>query len=133
MSNEADAIALAGRRRTLAMRAMELAYADLAEGALDVGTVAAMGSTQSNAAALAYGFNTVTAADATKGVILPAVAAGKIVVVINTVAAVLKVYPPTGTAINGGSDNAALSMAASTAAIYVSNGADWFSVPTVPS
>ena len=99
-------------------------------------TVAAAGSSQSDAAAIAEGFTLVTAADATKGVKLPAAAAGKVCVVKNGDAAiaVLKVYPNTDDAINALSANAALSMAAKTSAVFVAYDATtWYTVPLLPS
>jgi len=99
-------------------------------------TVAAAGSSQSDAAAIAEGFTLVTAADATKGVKLPAAAAGKVCVVKNSDAAnaVLKVYPDTSDAINALSANAALSMAAKTSALFVAYDATtWYTVPLLPS
>ncbi len=84
-----------------------------------VGSVAAAGSTQSDAAALTYTINNVTAADGTKGVLLPAAAAGLYVEVYNSVATNgLKVYPATSDTINGGSANAAITTEGKTHAIF---------------
>lgn len=87
-----------------------------------VGTVAAAGSAQGDATALPYALNKVTAGDATKGVILPACTdtarLGTPIVVVNNAAAVLKVYPNTGGTVNGGSANAAVSLAANTIAVF---------------
>lgn len=73
-------------------------------------TVAAAGTNQGNAAAIAAPFTKVTASDGTKGVILPAVNAqhvGMIYRVYNSVnAQALKVYPATGGTIDGGAANA---------------------------
>jgi len=97
-------------------------------------TVAATGSNQATAAAIASGFTLVSAADGTKGVKLPAAAAGLVVIVKNGVAADLELYPNTGDKINGGSANAALTMAASTSAVLVAyDDVDWYSVPLLPS
>lgn len=99
-----------------------------------VATVAATGSTQGDAAALTAEINKITASDATKGVVLPTAVAGMKIIVVNTVAAILKVYGATGAAINGGSANAALSQAASTAAMYVAyDSTNWYTVPKTPS
>lgn len=77
----------------------------------NVASVAATGSEQGDAAALTAGINTVSAADATKGVILPAAKAGLVVQVYNEHATNgLKVYPATGDDINDGSANAAVTM-----------------------
>lgn len=77
----------------------------------NVASVAATGSAQGDAAALTAGINTVSAADATKGVILPAAKAGLVVQVYNEHATNgLKVYPATGDDINDGSADAAVTM-----------------------
>jgi len=97
-------------------------------------TVAATGTNQATAAAIASGFTLVSAADATKGVKLPAAAAGLVVIVKNGAAATLELYPNTSDKINGGSANAALTMAASTSAVLVAyDDVDWYSVPLLPS
>jgi hypothetical protein len=99
-------------------------------------TVAATGSSQSDAAAVAEGFTLVTAANGTKGVKLPAAAAGALCIVKNDDAAnaVLKVYPDTDDAINAIAANSALSMAAKTAALFVAYDATtWYTVPLLPS
>jgi len=97
-------------------------------------TVAATGTNQATAAAIASGFTLVSAADATKGVKLPAAAAGLVVIVKNGENAVLKLYPNTSDAINGLSANAALSMAANTSAVLVAyDSTTWYSVPLLPS
>lgn len=77
----------------------------------NVASVAAAGSAQNDAAALTAGINTVSAADGTKGVILPGAKAGLVVEVYNEHATNgLKVYPATGDDINDGSANAAITM-----------------------
>lgn len=95
-------------------------------------SVAATGSAQGDAAALSATkfLHTVTAADGTKGVILPAIATadiGKIHTIISTAAAVLKIYPATGGTINGGSANAAFSSATGPATItcYATAASTW--------
>jgi hypothetical protein len=98
--------------------------------------VAAAGSEQADAAAIATGITWVTAANATKGVKLPAAAAGLVCIVKNddTANAVLKVYPNTGDTINALEANADLSMAAKTACMFVCyDGTAWFTVPLLPS
>lgn len=115
---------------------LEVLRGDDPKNHVAVGTVAATGSTQGDAAALAAGFNWVTAADATKGVVLPTGETGLVVTVKNddTANAILKVYPPTGGKINALSTNAAISMAAVTSAtFYCYDGTQWFTVPKVPS
>lgn len=87
-------------------------------------STAATGSTIADAAQLPSGVqvNFVTGADATKGVLLPAqvFSVGQQVTVVNTVAAILKVYPATSTGIvNGGGAGVAFSQPASTTHKYV--------------
>lgn len=98
-------------------------------------SVAAAGSTNADAAALSAGYNIVTGADATKGVILPAAVAGRPVWVKNGAAAVLKVYPPSGAAINGlTATTGAISMAANTFAIFMGDSATQvYTLPLLPS
>jgi predicted RecA/RadA family phage recombinase len=103
---------------------------------LDSATVAATGSAQGDAAAIADGFTLVSAADGTKGVKLPAAAAGGLCIVKNADAAnaILKVYPDTGDAINALGANAALSMAAKTSAVFVAfDATTWYTIPLLPS
>ena len=103
-----------------------------------VAAVAAAGSSNTDAAAIsAYGVVHATGADGTKGVKLPAAAAGKIVIIKNSDAAnaILKVYPDTGDKINSGTaTTGSLDMAAKTSAVLVAlDATDWFSVPLLPS
>ena len=87
--------------------------------------VVAAGSSKTDAAALTGVVNVVTAADDTKGVILPeGVALGDSVVVVNTVAnKTLKVYPPAGKKINASSSaDTALVLLASQAGYFTSLG-----------
>lgn len=103
---------------------------------LDVAKPAAAGSTRADATALTASFSWVTGADATKGVVLPAPTAGRVVVVKNDDAAnaVLKVYAPGSAKINGVAGTTAFSMAAKTAGWFVAyDTTDWFSVPLVAS
>ena len=77
-----------------------------------------------------------TGADATKGIKLPAAAAGRIVFVKNADAAnaVLKVYPATGDAINAIAANTEIAMAAKTAAVFVAvDATTWFTFSLLPS
>ena len=93
--------------------------------------VAAAGSSQSDAAALTGGvLNVVSAADGTKGVILPAASAGDIVRVYSSAATnALKVYAQTGGAINAGSANAALSLTAQKPAVFeCRDGTNWLAL-----
>lgn len=100
--------------------------------------VAAAGSVQGDAAAVGAGtgFVHATAADGTKGIILPAATAGKTIIVKNSDAAnaVLKVYPATGDAINAIAANSPISMAAKTSAVFVAlDATTWYTTPLLPS
>lgn len=95
---------------------------------LAVGTVAADGSDETDAAAVPdYPVVIVTAADGTKGVILPASGAGTVIELYSSAATNdLKVYPPAGGDINDGSANAAIILAARTPARLVClDGVTW--------
>lgn len=103
---------------------------------LAVGTVAAAGANQGNAAAIPTDATivTVTAADATKGVRLPTAEAGRVYLLKNVDNAVLKVYPATGAKINVLADNASLDMAArTTTALFATSATQWFTLPLLPS
>lgn len=103
--------------------------------AVSTGTVAAAGSSNTDATALGYGFNLVTAADGTKGVILPNAASGTIIFVKNSSASALKVYPDSGAAINAlTATTGAYSMAANTLSTFIAYGTtQWYSMPLVAS
>jgi hypothetical protein len=100
-------------------------------------TVAATGSADTDAAPVTTGFTLVTAADGTKGVILPTAVAGAICIIKNIDAAnaVLKVYPATSDGINAltvttGSYN----MAAKTSVMLVAYDATtWYTIPLLAS
>ena len=98
-------------------------------------TVAAAGSSNTDAAAVTLGFTLVSAADGTKGVKLPTAVAGGIVIIKNGAAAVLKIYPNTSDKINGGTvTTGSLNIAASTAVMLIAYDAvDWYSLPLLPS
>lgn len=99
-------------------------------------TVAAAGSSQTDATAIATGLTVVTDADAAKGVKLPTAVAGQICIVKNNANAVLKLYPNTSDKINGGAANAEFSggLAAYTAILLVAYDAtDWYTVPLADS
>lgn len=92
-------------------------------------SVAATGTNQATAAALTAGFSYVTAADGTKGVKLPTAVAGATVMIVNSAAQPLKVYPNTSDKINGGTVNAAVIMENSTTMIIVAlDATDWYTV-----
>jgi hypothetical protein len=104
--------------------------------AVDVAKPAAAGSTRADATAMTASFNWVTDANATKGVIVPAPTAGRVIIVKNddTANAILKVYAPGSAKINGVAGSTAFSMAAKTACLFVAyDTTDWFSVPLVAS
>lgn len=101
-----------------------------------VETVAADGAAATTATPISiYGIVTVSGADGTKGVKLPTAAAGRVVILKNLAAQILKVYPGTDDKINGGTaTTGSLNMAASTSAVYAAyDGENWFSVPLLPS
>lgn len=103
---------------------------------LNVAKPAAAGSTRADATALTASFSWVTGADATKGVVLPAPTAGRVIAIKNDDAAnaVLKVYAPGSATINGVAGTTAFSMAAKTACFYVAyDTTDWFSIPLAAS
>jgi hypothetical protein len=101
------------------------------------GTVAAAGSDNTDAVAITTYGVLVTGANATKGAILPAAAAGKFVLVKNDDAAnaILKVYPPSGAKINAlTTTTGALSMAAKTSAIFwFYSATQIYTIPLLPS
>jgi hypothetical protein len=92
-----------------------------------VPVVAAAGSTTTDAALLGVvPFQRVTGADATKGVRLQPAAIGSQQEVYNDSASVLKVYPPTGGKLNGGTANVAVSVAANTLVLLRNiDGTNW--------
>lgn len=99
-----------------------------------VTAVAAAGSTAADAAALAEGFNLVSAADGTKGVILPTAVPGMRVEVKGSANAVLKVWPASGATINALSADAAISLAARAPAVFVATSSlQWHTIPLLPS
>jgi uncharacterized membrane protein len=101
---------------------------------IPVAAVAADGSTQANAAALAEGLNVVSAANGTKGVRLPTAVAGMVVIIKNTAAGALKIYPATGGAINAIVADDPYSITNLTSTLLVASSAtQWYSVPLVAS
>lgn len=91
-------------------------------------TKAGAGNSQATATAITTAVTTVTGADGTVGVVLPALVAGRVCMIINTVGAThaLKVYPTSGSNVDGGSDDAAVEIAAAKRAIFMCDGADWW-------
>lgn len=97
-------------------------------------TVAATGSTQSDAASVSDGFTLVSAADATKGVKLPAAVAGRTVILKNNANAVLKVWPASGDGINAITVDSNYVLAAYTSSLLVAyDSTTWYSVPLLAS
>jgi len=97
-------------------------------------TVAAAGSTQANAAAVSDGFTLVSAADGTKGVVLPAAVAGRTVILKNNANAVLKVWPASGDAVNAIAADSNYVLAAYTSSLLVAyDSTTWYSVPLLAS
>ena len=97
-------------------------------------TVAATGSTQSDAASVSDGFTLVSAADGTKGVKLPAAVAGRTVILKNNANAVLKVWPASGDAVNAIAADSNYVLAAYTSSLLVAyDSTTWYSVPLLAS
>ena len=91
-------------------------------------TVAAAGSIQGDAALVAQGFTLVSAADATKGVLLPTASAGAMCIIKNNANAVLKVWPNTTDAIDALGANNELAIAAYATVRFVAyNAVTWYS------
>lgn len=101
---------------------------------IPVATVAAAGSAQGDAAAIATGFTLVTGADDTKGVVLPAAAAGKVCIIKVGDGADLKVYPATGDAINALSANTAITVVDDVCFMLIAlDATTWYTLPLLPS
>ena len=97
-------------------------------------TVAATGTNQATAAAIATGFTLVSAADGTKGILLPAAAAGRTCVIKNNAAAVLKIWPSSGDAVNAIAADSNYVLASLTSTLLVAYDATtWYSVPLLAS
>lgn len=97
--------------------------------------LAATGTVLADAAQLVAGFVTVSAADGTKGVKLPATpATGTWVAVKNNAGSGLKVYPDAAATINAIAANGPITMAANTSAIFFADAAtQWWTIPLLPS
>lgn len=98
------------------------------------GSFAAAGSAQGDATLITASVAIVTAADGTKGVILPAVGVGESCTLFNNAGSTLKVYPDTGAAITVvgtglGSANAAYSQLTYKSSRYIRQSTtQWFVV-----
>lgn len=102
----------------------------------DVGTLAAAGSAQGDAAAIVNRVTHVSAADGTKGVILPAAFAGAGEYRIYNLHATngLKIYPASGDDINDGTGDAAVTIEGKTVAVFTAlDAATWAATYTVNS
>ena len=88
---------------------------------LDIGTIAAAGSDQTDAAALIHTINNVSGANGTVGVILPTAVAGLVRYVYTPTAThALLIYPGADDSINGGTHTTgAVSIAAKSLAAFV--------------
>lgn len=126
-----QAIAAAGSSDTT----VRVALAGVRRKRRPVLAVTAAGSAQGDAAQLIEGFNVVTGADGTKGVILPTAVAGGEVIVKGVTAGVLKIYPATGGTINALSANAAISLASGAIPVILvaSSATQWYTIPLVAS
>lgn len=81
--------------------------------------VSAAGTTQGTATALGAAFTIITTAGASSGVILPQGQPGDRLMIYNSGANAVLVYPPTGAKINSGATNAGAALATQTVCEYV--------------
>lgn len=90
--------------------------------------VNAAGANQATAGALSEGFNLVAASDNSTGVILPSCVSGAQCIVVNMVEdKTLLIYPPIGKQVNLKGANNAITVAANSVGIYVSEGTNaWY-------
>jgi hypothetical protein len=101
---------------------------------IPVATVAATGTVQGDAAAIATGFTLVTGADDAKGVLLPAAAAGSVCIIKVADGADLKVWPATGDAINAIAANSAMTVVDDVCFMLIAlDGTTWYTLPLLPS
>lgn len=100
----------------------------------DVASPAAAGSVQGDGTAMTADTNLVTAADGTKGVVLPTAVAGRRILVKNTHATnLLKVYPATGAQINALGANNAQSVPGGCLVLYAAASATlWYATALLP-
>lgn len=94
----------------------------------EAGTIAADGTVQGDATAIAKTITYATAADGAKGVKLPAAAAGLVYIVYNQDANVLKLYPNTSDKINAGSANVNILVPGYSTAVCVAIDAEYWAV-----
>jgi hypothetical protein len=95
---------------------------------IGVSALASTGTVQGDAAALSINspFTNVSGGDGVKGVILPVAQTGTVIHIYNAGTGALKIYPATGGAINGGTANASINLAAKGVARAVNlDGLNW--------
>ena len=92
--------------------------------------ITAAGSTQGTATALTRPINVIsTVASGANGIILPTVPAGARIVIVNTSANALNVYPPSGAVVNSAATNAAYSQPAGARLEYISTSTtQWYTL-----
>ncbi len=91
--------------------------------------VSAAGTTQGTATVLAKEINVVSTVASGAGVALPIAVAGMVLIINNTSANTLNVYPATGGAINSGSTNAAYShTSGASIQYYATSSSQWYTV-----
>ncbi len=102
---------------------------------IGVAAVTAAGTVIGDAARLSNGLNVVTGADGTKGVILPVAVPGTQIIVKGVTSGVLKVYPVSGSVINGLSASAAISLTTGLIPVtfIASSATQWYTLPLVAS
>ena len=92
-------------------------------------SISAAGSTQAGATALTRPINVVSTVSSGAGVILPTVPPGARIIIMNTSANALNVYPPSGAVVNSGSTNAAYSQPAGARLEYISvTSTQWYTM-----
>lgn len=83
-------------------------------------TVAAAGSSETDATPVTYGMTAVTNANGTRGVILPTAVAGAMVYLRNTAGNGLRVYPNTADSINGGTvTTGSVTLGSNSGSVYI--------------
>lgn len=97
-------------------------------------TVAAAGTVAADAGVLIEGFNLVSGADDTKGVVLPAAVKGRQVIVKVGDGADLKVWPATGDGINAIAVNSAMVLVDDVCCTFIAlDATTWYTTPLLPS
>jgi predicted RecA/RadA family phage recombinase len=111
---------------TIATNAASLTFGAMPR--IPVAAVAAAGANLATAGACSEGFNLISASDNTKGVALPSCVDGAQCMIVNMVTdKTLKIYPPLGKQVNLAGANNAITVAANSVGIYVSEGTNaWY-------